>query len=246
MKLFHLAVSLLVAAAIAQPVAACVSDPECDDLDVCNGIETCQGGVCVPGGALVCNDDDPCTTNECDPMLGCIYPASAGCMAAGRKMKLGARSPETRRITIQTEGETGIAGSAFPVNFGPGDPVQHGATMRVFSDDGDTFDGTYAMPKDKWEYIKAPGENGGYKYKDKANEHGPIKIALIRNGKPSKIKGGGLQLQFTLSSDPDPVKVVLQFGTEQICLQYGGISKFNTGKAYKAKKAPAPSVCPFP
>ena len=136
------ALAVFAVAALVQSAAACGSDAECDDLDVCNGVETCQAGVCVPGGNLVCDDMNPCTSNVCDALLGCTFPPSAGCMVAGRKIKMGSRGE--LRLTVQAEPE--IAGVAFPANFGPGDPVLNGATIRLFSDAGDTFDSTASMP----------------------------------------------------------------------------------------------------
>jgi len=43
----------------------------CSDGNVCNGVETCQGGVCAPGIALDCDDGNQCTTDSCDPVVGC-------------------------------------------------------------------------------------------------------------------------------------------------------------------------------
>jgi len=235
------AIALLIAAACVQPAAACVSNAECDDLNVCNGTETCQAGACVPGGNLTCDDGDACTTNICDPMLGCTYPPSAGCMIGGRKIKLGSRGE--LRITVQAEPEIAISSAA---NFGPGDPVLNGASMRVFSTTGDVFDATYVMPHSNWHYIRSPGENAGYKYQDLGHEYGPIKFALIRDGKPSKVKGGGFELGFSLNNDPNPVNVVLQLGSQQYCLSYGGIAKFNPGAGFKSKRSDPPAACPFP
>lgn len=52
---------------LAAPVArACVDDAECTDGDVCSLADTCQLGVCVPGGGGdgdgdgICNADDNC------------------------------------------------------------------------------------------------------------------------------------------------------------------------------------------
>ncbi|MFQ5478984.1 MAG: hypothetical protein ACE5E4_10250, partial [Candidatus Binatia bacterium] len=43
------------------------------DGDVCNGTETCDGaGSCQPGSPLQCADQNPCTTESCDPVIGCI------------------------------------------------------------------------------------------------------------------------------------------------------------------------------
>ncbi|MEK6607928.1 MAG: hypothetical protein AABZ30_09730 [Myxococcota bacterium] len=51
----------------------------CPDDTVCNGAETCVGGDCVPGVALVCTPDaSPCTSDGCDDVLGCNPPAGDG------------------------------------------------------------------------------------------------------------------------------------------------------------------------
>lgn len=46
----------------------------CSDDDVCNGAETCDGGgECQAGTALNCDDNNPCTADDCDPEDGCIW-----------------------------------------------------------------------------------------------------------------------------------------------------------------------------
>lgn len=53
---------------------------ECDDGDVCNGAETCQGGICVAGESLACDDGNACNGNEtCDPVLGCTAGLPLNC-----------------------------------------------------------------------------------------------------------------------------------------------------------------------
>jgi uncharacterized protein (TIGR03382 family) len=54
--------------------AACTTDDDCDDGNVCNGTETCVGGFCQPGTPPDCNDANPCTDDDCDPVLGCVNP----------------------------------------------------------------------------------------------------------------------------------------------------------------------------
>jgi hypothetical protein len=49
----------------------CTSDAECDDDNVCNGLETCPVDVCVSGTPLNCDDSEPCTDDSCDAILGC-------------------------------------------------------------------------------------------------------------------------------------------------------------------------------
>jgi MYXO-CTERM domain-containing protein len=43
----------------------------CGDGDTCNGEEACAAGVCSPGTALDCDDQNQCTVDTCDPLAGC-------------------------------------------------------------------------------------------------------------------------------------------------------------------------------
>ncbi|MEM9194292.1 MAG: putative metal-binding motif-containing protein [Myxococcota bacterium] len=54
----------------------CIEDTQCSDGNPCNGEETCDTAtsLCTPGTPLECDDDNPCTANECDPMSGCDFP----------------------------------------------------------------------------------------------------------------------------------------------------------------------------
>jgi hypothetical protein len=45
----------------------------CGDGNLCNGAETCQGGACTAGTALVCNDGNVCTNDTCNPATGCVF-----------------------------------------------------------------------------------------------------------------------------------------------------------------------------
>ena len=55
----------------------CLTDAGCNDGNVCNGAETCQGGTCAGGTPLNCDDGDACTTDTCDPAAGCQHTAMA-------------------------------------------------------------------------------------------------------------------------------------------------------------------------
>src|SRR6185369_1651424 len=74
--------------ALVSPTAAFAGDPcqgqldgtPCPDGDLCDGDETCQGGVCTPGALLDCDDHNPCTDDLCDGVQGCLHSNnSAGC-----------------------------------------------------------------------------------------------------------------------------------------------------------------------
>ncbi len=46
----------------------------CEDGDLCTTNDMCgQDLVCRPGGARVCNDNNACTDDSCDPAVGCVY-----------------------------------------------------------------------------------------------------------------------------------------------------------------------------
>lgn len=59
---------------VLEPVATGV---QCSDGDVCNGLEVCAGGICLPGPALDCDDSNSCTLDSCDPVAGCVSTSAA-------------------------------------------------------------------------------------------------------------------------------------------------------------------------
>ena len=56
----------------------------CSDHSACTTGDVCSAGVCL-GTPVDCNDGDPCTTDSCDPVLGCTYVEEAdppGCVTS--------------------------------------------------------------------------------------------------------------------------------------------------------------------
>ncbi len=51
----------------------------CDDGDACTVGDACQAGQCQGGAALDCNDDNPCTDDQCDPQSGCVHQDNGQC-----------------------------------------------------------------------------------------------------------------------------------------------------------------------
>jgi hypothetical protein len=51
----------------------CKADADCDDGDVCTGVEKCDVSkhVCLAGTMLNCDDMKVCTVDTCDPATGC-------------------------------------------------------------------------------------------------------------------------------------------------------------------------------
>jgi len=70
------------------PLQGCVTTNNsvaCDDGKPCTSGDTCAGGACVGGAAVVCDDKNSCTVDSCDAIQGCIAtPGNDGqiCQAA--------------------------------------------------------------------------------------------------------------------------------------------------------------------
>ncbi len=45
----------------------------CDDNTACTSSSTCQDGLCRGSAVVDCNDDNPCTIDSCDVLLGCRH-----------------------------------------------------------------------------------------------------------------------------------------------------------------------------
>ena len=50
----------------------------------------------------------------------------------------------------------------------------------------------------------------------------------------------------TLSTNPDPVELMLRTGATHYCLAFGGKAKFQASKRFTATTSPAPASCPAP
>jgi len=62
--------------------AAVSNGSSCADSNGCNGIESCQQGVCSPGINTICDDGNVCTSDTCDSMLGCRFQGLTGVSCA--------------------------------------------------------------------------------------------------------------------------------------------------------------------
>ncbi len=54
----------------------------CSDGNACTTLDHCSAGQCQGGAALACDDQNPCTADQCNPVKGCINlptAATAGC-----------------------------------------------------------------------------------------------------------------------------------------------------------------------
>lgn len=49
------------------------NDGECEDGSLCTNDDRCAEGLCGPGSLVNCDDDNSCTTDSCDPEIGCTH-----------------------------------------------------------------------------------------------------------------------------------------------------------------------------
>jgi len=59
------------------PPPPCTVGLPCSDNDSCTINDTCTDTVCA-GTPYTCDDDRPCTANECDGVGGCVFPVTSG------------------------------------------------------------------------------------------------------------------------------------------------------------------------
>jgi len=65
------------ATGLCEMTPAHVGEP-CEDGNACTVGDLCQDGDCVPGIPAICEDQNPCTQDSCDPASGCVFVPVAG------------------------------------------------------------------------------------------------------------------------------------------------------------------------
>ena len=92
----------------------------CEDGNQCTAGDTCMNGTCLPGPQKSCNDNNPCTTDSCNPSVagGCVYANNdyAACNVAGSSdcpvgQCAGGFCSSKPNITCSTEVQTDLCGS---------------------------------------------------------------------------------------------------------------------------------------
>jgi hypothetical protein len=174
--------------------------------------------------------------------FGACSPPTVDNYLSGKKLLLTDDPADATRRKLK------VLSKDLTANLGAGngsadDPVVHGGSLRIVSTSGDTFDATYALPAANWIYLGPAGAGIGYKYLDKLQANGPIKLAIIKAGKLVKAVGAGAALSQTLAGNPDPVSVTLQTGGLSYCATLGGTVKHVAPKKFVAKDADPPGGC---
>jgi slime mold repeat-containing protein len=72
------------------PCNPCETDLDCDDQNLCNGVERCINSTCQQGIAVDCNDDNVCTDDTCNQSTGaCEYANNTGACEDGDACTVG-------------------------------------------------------------------------------------------------------------------------------------------------------------
>jgi len=156
----------------------------------------------------------------------------------GTRLKLTARpaAAEGRLLGLSNDPTITLGGG----NGSADDPTQFGGSVRVLTTAGDLFDATYNLPPAGWKTIGADGQNKGYRFTSK---RGPIDEVVVIPGRRIEVRGA---FTATLSTNPDPVELVLRTGAKRYCLAFGDGTKFQASRRFSATSTPAPASCPAP
>ena len=134
--------------------------------------------------------------------------------------------------------------TAVAISVGANDPRVTGVSVElVNSTPGLEQSDVFTLPASGWSAIGTPPS--GYRYKDAKLLNGPVKSAIIRNGRLVKLVAKGATMSFTLEGVPQTqIGVVVSVGTTRLCATFGGIISKDDGRKFKARLAAAPPFCP--
>jgi outer membrane protein assembly factor BamB len=159
-------------------------------------------------------------------------------LIAGKRLVLKDNADTSRRrLSALSHDPTITLGDG---NGSADDPTQFGGSLRLRTGTGDRFDSTYVLPSAGWTTIGTPGQNRGYQF---TSATGPITSVFLKPGGRLKVTGKGAFTQ-SLSTNPNPVDVVLRTGAKRFCMEFGGTTAFRASSRFRAMNGPAPSSCP--
>ncbi len=207
------------------------------------GVPRPQGAACDIGAleTIACDYDgnlepgEQCDDGNAVDGDGCSSLCQAE-LLSGQTLNLGTRVGAPSRAKLTTASMDARIAIGWG-NWSADDPALHGGAVRIVTRAGDGFDHTYNLSAANWRYIGRPGQNRGYRYKDKL---GPIRLVKIRPGRQIKVVGRGAQLGHSLGLNPDPVVVFVSIGSRVFCSEYGGQVTFTRDGSFRAKDASAP------
>jgi len=99
----------------------------------------------------------------------------------------------------------------------------------------------HALPAAGWSERPA----GTFRYRDSHLAMGPVKVAILRAGRSSKITARGAGIGFPLDEpSQQSLGVVITSGGQRYCTLFGGAIRTNQAGRFIAVRAPAPNTCP--
>lgn len=160
----------------------------------------------------------------------------------GRRLRLTVGSDPSRKSLDIRSADATLALGSGDGSFD--DPVLHGATLRVRTEDGcggpcdDTYELANNLPEDGWSYLGAAGQHRGYRYRSGITG---LRV-VIRPGRRLRVGGRG-SFGHALGADPLSVEATLSTGLRRYCASFGGDRTFRLGAVFQATDAAAPAQC---
>ena len=213
----------------------------CDDGDACTQTDVCQDAICQGSDPLDCNDVDPCTTDSCEPLSGCVnadVPAG-GCLTAGTSLLLIKDGADDTRDKLLWKWLKGAAMSQADV----ADPIADAEyAVCLYAGATDLPIGRAALPAGAgWQALGSKG------FKFKGASPDGLSQALLKGGAAGKskaqVKGAGAALPDPVLPLEYPVTVQLRKDGSSLCLESiftATAEKKNTAAQFKAKQKLTP------
>lgn len=102
----------------------------CETPDACLGEGVCDDGECVDGTAVVCDDENPCTTDYCDSDAGgCLARAIDGCCTEDGECEDGVVCNGFETCLVTPFAPTGACVSGTPIDCDDGDDCTRDACI---------------------------------------------------------------------------------------------------------------------
>ncbi len=209
-------------------------------------------GLVLVGSGIGRRTGDPSDPSEQtsripEPLRAFCVPGTRAC-AAGRPLSgasIAARErpgePDSRRISV------GVRAAVLPVPSpgSPGDPTLHGAELRLgnpISGEG----GVIALPAAGWRGLGNPAGSRGWRYRDPGGTFGPCTGVTLLEGRSLRIRCSGAGLRPSLDeAGQGMVAVELGLGSAgPYCVAFGGEVVRDRPGLFRARRAPAPALCP--
>ncbi|MCB9786653.1 MAG: hypothetical protein H6744_08170 [Deltaproteobacteria bacterium] len=106
---------------------------DCDDGDACTAGDTCDDGECEGETSPVCDDGNPCTSDSCDPSVGCVATPQTGA---------GCDDADPCTVSDQCTATGACAGAAKVCDAPPAAECVDADTLRTYAATGSCDAGT--------------------------------------------------------------------------------------------------------